>query len=374
MSNTTMSTMSRLKLHGMMRTWQAMVESRHHHDLTHAPFPVADEALGSGPCGRCPRRAGAQPELFAEPSRADVCTDRACWAAKAEAFAERRRKELEDQGVEVVKGKAATGLRYGPNALRLDDPCELAMAPCPHCKVRGCAGECQESDDDEDEIIEEEPECPTWREALATAGVQPQGLQAFEDERGKLCEVYDDGKTIAALKEKGIDWALEIPERKEPGAAPERSSRDVERERKAKLRGSVVRAVMPFLVAEAEQRAMDGLLEPMARLLLSLRIPGAHDDARKALGKRRRVELKLDYGSRDMGLAKEVRAWIEGLTGPEALGALLELDLSGAAGGTWSDDYSPALRRACGVLGVDLKKAEKDAEKSTKGGKKAKGA
>ena len=35
MSNTTMSTMSRLKLHGMMRTWQAMVESRQHHDLTH---------------------------------------------------------------------------------------------------------------------------------------------------------------------------------------------------------------------------------------------------------------------------------------------------------------------------------------------------
>ena len=30
-----MSTMSRLKLHGMMRTWQAMVESRQHHDLTH---------------------------------------------------------------------------------------------------------------------------------------------------------------------------------------------------------------------------------------------------------------------------------------------------------------------------------------------------
>jgi DNA replication protein DnaC len=30
-----MSTMSRLKLHGMMRTWQAMVESRQQHDLTH---------------------------------------------------------------------------------------------------------------------------------------------------------------------------------------------------------------------------------------------------------------------------------------------------------------------------------------------------
>ena len=30
-----MNTMSRLMLHGMMRTWQAMVESRQHHDLTH---------------------------------------------------------------------------------------------------------------------------------------------------------------------------------------------------------------------------------------------------------------------------------------------------------------------------------------------------
>lgn len=35
MSSTTLNTMSRLKLHGMMRTWQTMVESRHHHDLTH---------------------------------------------------------------------------------------------------------------------------------------------------------------------------------------------------------------------------------------------------------------------------------------------------------------------------------------------------
>ncbi len=35
MSSTTINTMSRLKLHGMMRTWQTMVESRQHNDLTH---------------------------------------------------------------------------------------------------------------------------------------------------------------------------------------------------------------------------------------------------------------------------------------------------------------------------------------------------
>jgi DNA replication protein DnaC len=35
MSTTALNTMSRLKLHGMMRTWQAMLESRQYQDLTH---------------------------------------------------------------------------------------------------------------------------------------------------------------------------------------------------------------------------------------------------------------------------------------------------------------------------------------------------
>ncbi len=50
--------------------------------LKHAPFPIEDETLPGGPCSKCPKRTGNQPELFDDVSDADMCTDPPCYEAK----------------------------------------------------------------------------------------------------------------------------------------------------------------------------------------------------------------------------------------------------------------------------------------------------
>jgi len=51
--------------------------------LANAPFPVKDKDLQGGPCGSCPKRTGAQADLFGElVGKQDTCRDAKCWAAK----------------------------------------------------------------------------------------------------------------------------------------------------------------------------------------------------------------------------------------------------------------------------------------------------
>lgn len=52
-----------------------------------APFPTADPDLvpEAGSCRACPKRTGAQPDVFADVKGADVCTDTACFKAKVQA-------------------------------------------------------------------------------------------------------------------------------------------------------------------------------------------------------------------------------------------------------------------------------------------------
>lgn len=51
-----------------------------------APFDRANaELAGVGPCTTCPRRTGAQPELFADVGSPDLCTDPKCYERKREA-------------------------------------------------------------------------------------------------------------------------------------------------------------------------------------------------------------------------------------------------------------------------------------------------
>lgn len=52
--------------------------------LAGAPFDRGDAALvpAAGPCTTCPKRTGAQPELFADVKSQDTCTDPGCFADK----------------------------------------------------------------------------------------------------------------------------------------------------------------------------------------------------------------------------------------------------------------------------------------------------
>jgi ParB/RepB/Spo0J family partition protein len=82
--------------------------------LEQAPFDVKTVYFKPGgakaiatACGECPKRTGNQPELFADVTSADVCTDPTCFAAKREAHQVAEREKLIAAGREVITGKKA---------------------------------------------------------------------------------------------------------------------------------------------------------------------------------------------------------------------------------------------------------------------------
>jgi len=88
--------------------------------LTKAPFDITDATLhpahATRPddptliCANCPRRTGANPDLFGDVPNADLCTDPSCFAAKRAAHVER-----------AIAAELARATEAGETVLRLSD-------------------------------------------------------------------------------------------------------------------------------------------------------------------------------------------------------------------------------------------------------------
>lgn len=83
-----------------VRQLASWIQSRIVMDLTKAPFDPTDATLvkKAGACGPCPKRAGANPDLWGDIANGDRCMDAACFQSKVEAWIERRRVEAKKQG------------------------------------------------------------------------------------------------------------------------------------------------------------------------------------------------------------------------------------------------------------------------------------
>ena len=80
--------------------------------LDKAPFDRDDAGLlpKAGTCTACPKRTGANPDLFVDVDHADTCTDKACFAAKRDAHLQRQVDEAAAQGKELITGKEALAI------------------------------------------------------------------------------------------------------------------------------------------------------------------------------------------------------------------------------------------------------------------------
>lgn len=78
--------------------------------LAEAPFPTEDDLAGAGPCGKCMKRTGNQPELFGDVKGKDVCTDTVCFSAKTVAYGQRQLEQARQAGTPVISGAAAKKL------------------------------------------------------------------------------------------------------------------------------------------------------------------------------------------------------------------------------------------------------------------------
>lgn len=77
--------------------------------LAQAPFEPGDATLmpEAGACGACPKRTGANAQLFEDVAEADTCTDTACFAAKKAAQRERMVVSFRTSGFTVLQQEAA---------------------------------------------------------------------------------------------------------------------------------------------------------------------------------------------------------------------------------------------------------------------------
>jgi ParB/RepB/Spo0J family partition protein len=97
--------------------------------LSDARFSIKDADLvpAAGACRACPKRTGANPDLFNDVKSADVCTDPPCFTSKQDAHAAQQRAEAVARGQTIIDGREAKELM--PNSwsnrvegyLRLDD-------------------------------------------------------------------------------------------------------------------------------------------------------------------------------------------------------------------------------------------------------------
>jgi ParB-like chromosome segregation protein Spo0J/DNA-binding protein H-NS len=120
------------------------VQQRYMLRLAGAPFALSDEQLlpEAGPCTTCPKRTGANPELFDDIVEGDTCADRACFERKCAAHEERTIARAEEAGHAVITGKEAERLLPRPDAtvpgyLRLDRPSDMALSAKPLGEVLG---------------------------------------------------------------------------------------------------------------------------------------------------------------------------------------------------------------------------------------------
>ncbi len=101
------------------RDAQQHIQDHYMTRLKDAPFDqkLADLVPGAGPCGKCPKLSGNQPELFGDIKNADVCTDPACYANKRAVWGKRIEAQAKAEGRTVLSGKDAKRIApYGVNS------------------------------------------------------------------------------------------------------------------------------------------------------------------------------------------------------------------------------------------------------------------
>jgi ParB/RepB/Spo0J family partition protein len=83
--------------------------------LDHAVFSIKDARLveEAGSCDQCPKRTGANPDLFSDVQSANICTDPRCFHHKEEAHRAALVKKAEAKGMRIVQGKEASELLGG---------------------------------------------------------------------------------------------------------------------------------------------------------------------------------------------------------------------------------------------------------------------
>ena len=109
------------------RVAKQIVRSHYMLKLVSAPFDMGDADLlpSAGSCTGCPKRTGANPDLFADVQGEDLCTDPSCYQAKRDALSDRTKREAHERGQVIIDGREAKALVPLPYDSRIEGHCRL---------------------------------------------------------------------------------------------------------------------------------------------------------------------------------------------------------------------------------------------------------
>lgn len=206
-------------------------------DLTQAPFALDNAQLlpKVGACTQCPKRTGANPELW-DKAGADVCTDTACFADKKEAHYDALKADAQAKGRQIITGREARELMPTEGAtpkgyILLDKPKKGGTEP-----MREVLGQ----------------EVPQSKVVL------------IETPTGGVVEAVPVRAAGEALQAKGAAG-------KADKKAPTRTKEELEDEYQQRWRSAAVRATIEGLRVDAEPETLDHLPEQAAyRVILTL--------------------------------------------------------------------------------------------------------
>jgi ParB/RepB/Spo0J family partition protein len=200
----------------------ALLQRQYMLRLAEARFKITDATLvpAAGNCRECPKRTGADPDLFADVKGADVCTDPACFKAKDQAHADRELAKAQANGQTIITGREAKSLMPSAWDTRIDGHLRLDDAQdSPTGKpLRALIGKQMEKDGikpllvanphKEGELIAVLPR-ETVSQLLAAKGYQEQADKVQEDaQRSAKSEAEAVKRKRTTAFEEGWRWRL----------------------------------------------------------------------------------------------------------------------------------------------------------------------
>jgi ParB/RepB/Spo0J family partition protein len=315
--------------------------------LSDAPFDVKDaELVGqAGPCSTCPKRTGAQPELFADVSNRDICTDPACFGTKKKAHYARLLDRAESEGKRVATAKEAkklfpyrgATLDYGSDKVLLDTKCN------------------------------EDPKRRTYRALLKGSSAE---ILVAQDPYGAVHELASKAAVVKALREAGVKGVQEGRLPRDGDEARRRADGKRAAAQQKKKRAPIT-ALISAVTEKAETSPVDAA---WWRFIVTAVASQSWNDVEKDVLKRRGLDAKTRRGGGDYG--PRFKASLDLLAGANAnqlRGLLVELAVTKGAYFTYRMGLTANLVKACEYYGIDQRKVEKGIgeEKPAKPAKKA---
>ena len=314
--------------------------------LEHARFPIKDASLRpeAGDCKACPKRTGANPDLFSDVKGADICTDPKCYHAKEEAHNARELAQAQARGQTIISGKEARELMPHSWSTRVEGHLRL---------------------DDASDSPTDKPLRTVLAKQLAKANVQPI-LVANPHKDGELVAVLPTDKVAELLQAKGDDKAA----KKLQGDAEAEAKHQAERERaEAKnaleqaWRWAVLEAIAAKALEVSAGMSSGTELDAVTRHIALGKADALNQDKCKAL-------CKL-LGLGKVAPKEGLQDWVRAGTTPPGAALLLLTAHADVEYMHWRTEYglndsNQSLWLVADALGVDYKAIEAQTRANTR--------